>query len=153
MFAFLVSSKHLEEKRFFWKLNKIVPHFGLWAEERFITRKKLRARSVIRAFSVSWGTIGRENFFKELMDFLIISELWDEKLEVSNFFAVGVVKTAIFLSRKIFKEKYLAWKTVLLIFFGVWTAKNSDFGRINSTRLSKLCDACPEEHFDEKIFP
>ena len=143
MFAFLVSSKHFEEKRFCWKVYKIVHHFGLWAEERFILRKKLRARSVIRAFSVSWETVGWENFLEKLIDLSIISELCDEKLKYSDFFPSEMWKLQFSCPGKVFKEKYLAWKTVLLIFFRVWTAKNSDFSKITSRGLSELSFACP----------
>ena len=127
MFAFLVSSKHCDERRFCWKVYRIVHHFGLWAVERFILGKKLRTRCVKSAFSVSWGTIWREIFFGELIDFSSISELWHEKLEFSDFFPSELWKLHFSCPGNILKRNNLPekqscsfsseseqWKTLIL---------------------------------------
>ena len=67
--------------------------FGLWEEEGFILSKKLRGSCLKSALSVSWGAVGLKTVFvEELIVFLIISELWEKKLEFSVFFPAELWK-------------------------------------------------------------
>ena len=102
---------------------------SLWAlsNRTFYPRENLRTRCVKSAFSVSSGTIRRENFYGELIDFSIISELWHEKLEFSDFFPSELWKLHFscpgnILKRNNLPEKqscsfsleYEQWKTLIL---------------------------------------
>ena len=72
------------------------------------------------------------------------------KARISDFFPSELWKLHFSWPGNILKRNNLPGKQSCS-FFGVWTAKNSDFIRITSTGLSKVCFACPEGQFDEKI--
>ena len=156
-FEWILSIKHFEEKRFCWKVYKVVDTFGLCAEEGFTLRRKLRARSVKSTFSVSWGTIGRESFFEEHVDFAIISELWDEKLEFSDFFPAELWKLHFSCPGNILKRNNLPQKQSCSIFSESEQQKTLILAR-NHRQDCQNCvlrfRQCDENNFDRnKTFP
>ena len=85
--------------------------FGLWEEEGFILGKKFRGSCLKSALSVSWGTVGLKTVFvEELIVFLIISELWEKKLEFSEFFPAELWKLHFSCPGIIFKRNNLPEK-------------------------------------------